>query len=172
MFGWGRLSRPSPPQASPQPVTTARPMLPPLSGARPPAGVTLVQQQPAAAQTLTAPFVSRIPDRRSITYYYQYGAMNMPITVPYPGGADGQVWRSRFQPYVRRLTTAAPSRSFMRMVFPTNRGATFRAAAPSTQTTGGPGPGRMQGKPIFGRVQNIPRASRTVPAYNTQSSPA
>lgn len=170
MFGWGRMARPSPPGAAPQPQTTTGVFAAP-TGTPPPPAAPLAQRLPPGELASRAPYVSQVPNRDGIVYMYSYGATQMPRTVPYPGGADGQVWRSQFQPFVRRLFAWAPSSRFGHIapLSPHNLGITFRAPALRTQTTGGPGPGRMAGRPIFSRVQRIPRATREVPTYDTRS---
>jgi hypothetical protein len=162
----GVLTRRTPPPASP----ASAPYYPAVMGYRPPSGRPLTAVLPASMQRLTAPFVSRVPNRDGICYLYSYGAAAMPQSPPWPGGADGQVYKSSFQPYVKRMTAWAPSARFMHMVFPRNYGLSFRSPAPHVQITGGPGPGRMGVRPIFSRIQRIPRATRTVPTYDTQSA--
>jgi len=163
---WPLLGRPSPPPGNP--VTS--PYFPMVMGLRPPS------QPPFGGRLMSVPLVAntsvvnRIPVRTDVTYNYSYGADRMPLKPPWPGGADGGVYRSTFQPYVRRLFAWAPSSRFMRLAFPRNYGISFRAPQISTQTTGGAGPGRMRPRPFFTRVQTIPRPGRQVPVYPTQSA--
>jgi len=125
---------------------------------------------PTTAWTQSA-VVNRVPRRGGLRYFYSHGAIRMPAwRVPYPGGADGRVNSSAFQPDLVQLDTWSQHDRWFEAGYPRNLGYSFRVPQLKTQVTGGQGPGRMAQRPLFPRVQRVPRYSTTAPTYATRSA--
>lgn len=146
----------------PAPVTTyasAAPYTPLVS-----ANVT-----PATTAWTRAAVVMRVPRRRGLRYFYNYGSTPMPA----PGcRASNRVESSLFQPIKTQLVDWTQNDAWFEGGYPRNLGFTFRVPQLKTQVTGGAGPGAMAQRPLFPRVQRVPRYSTYIPQYPTRGTVA
>lgn len=116
--------------------------------------------------------VDRKPRRGGLQAFYGYGAERQHLPNPYPGGNDGLVRSSAFQPFLNHLFNFHINTAWFEAGYPRNLGWTFRVNQLKTQPTGGPTRARMDVKPGFTRVQRVPRYSTVPKTYATRSARA
>lgn len=125
---------------------------------------------PASTIRSNSGIVSRKPIRRGNEFFYSHGATSMPTESVLQPGAAG-VWSSRFQTQNVALLTWQMNRSIFMAGYPRNLGFTFRAPKPNVNSaTGGPTTAVQGPKPIFNKVQTVPRYTVTPLRYNTRSA--
>lgn len=126
---------------------------------------------PASTNRTNSAVVMRRPRRNGLRYFYAHGGLLMPLNgVPTPGAGGVRV--SAFQPWLVHLYDWITNSAWFAAGYPRNTGLTFRVPQLKTQVTGGSGPGAMDARPLFPRVQSVPRASAIVRRYPTRSSNA
>lgn len=125
---------------------------------------------PASTNRTGAAVVVRIPRRDGLAYHYGYGAVDTPKPQTYPGGNDGRVESSAFQTFVNHLFNWSSNDCWYAAGYPRNLGYTFRVAGVRTNPTGGSTKARMDVKPVWPKVQVIPRYSTVPPVYKTRSA--
>lgn len=112
--------------------------------------------------------VNRRPRRNGLMYFYSHGSTRMPVPgMPTPG--LGGVMSSAYQTLLTTLHDWVINRAWYAGGYPRNLGYAFRVDQIATKTTGG-AVGAMQPRPLFPRVQVIPRPTVTPPTYNTKSA--
>ena len=113
--------------------------------------------------------VSRRPRRDGLRYYYSHGGTVMPApNVPTPG--NGGVANSRYQTILVQLQDWSTNLAWFAAGYPRNLGYSWRQPQPTVQASGGATSATMDARPIFPRVQRVPRASVSIPTYNTRST--
>jgi len=126
---------------------------------------------PATSAWTRSSVVNRVPRRGGLRYFYSHGGTDMPaVRVPYPGGADGRVHSSMFQRTLVTLHDWSQHNRWFEAGYPRNLGWSFRVSQLKTQRTGGSGPGAMAQRPLFPRVQRVPRYTSVAPSYVTRSA--
>lgn len=124
---------------------------------------------PGSSAWTKSAVVNRVPRRNGLRYFYSHGGTDMPIGIPYPGGADGRVSSSSFQRTLVTLHDWSQNDAWY-ICYPRNLGWSFRTPQLKTQVTGSAAPGTMAQRPLFPRVQRVPRASVVPPSYQTRSA--
>lgn len=148
----------------PAPVTTYASSLP---------GMPLTSRlyNPASTARTRSSVVTRAPRRGGMRSFYVHGAVGMPNALPNPGaGGVGGVNSSAFQPNLVQLMDWQVNPSWYEAGYPRNLGLSTRVAQLQTNVTGGPGRSSQDQRPLFTRVQTVPRANVTVRSYPTRSA--
>ena len=114
--------------------------------------------------------VMRAPTRNGNAFFYSHGAVRMPLALPSPGPGVGGVETSEFQPHNIQLMDWQINASWHQAGYPRNLGLSHRQAQPRTGAVGAPGVSRMDQRPLFTRVQSVPRARVLVRSYPTRSA--
>lgn len=113
--------------------------------------------------------VNRRPRRNGMRFYYANGGNRQPrIPVPTPGG--GGVASSAFQTTKADLTPWCINVAWFEAGYPRNLGYVTRVPQPTTKQSGGPTDATMAARPIFPKVQVIPRYHVMPPRYKTASA--
>lgn len=123
---------------------------------------------PGVAPSAKSAVVSR-KSRRGDHSFYTYGGYVMQRPIPGPP-AYGQVMNSSFQRVNKRLFFWQQIRTLFEAGYPRNLGLSHRQAQPVTNASGGAGTSVMTQRPLFTRVQQVPRSRAVVPTYNTRSA--
>jgi hypothetical protein len=126
-------------------------------------------QVPASTAWTRSAVVMRKPRRKGIRYFYSHGGMDVPPPQVQPGPRSGMVALSLFQRTLVTLHDWSQNDGWF-ICYPRNLGWSFRVDQLKTQVTGGPGPSRSAAKPLFPRVQRVPRPSVVPRAYDTKSA--
>lgn len=163
----GRM--PTPPAGTP--VTWQGDLVPPVTSYAASRDVSPLSSRsyiPPSTNRTNSAVVTRVPRRNGIAYFYSHGGLTMPANaVPRPG--SGGVWSSSFQQVLVQLHDWVKNSDWFAAGYPRNLGYAFRVQQVSTKAGGG-SVGRMQPRPLFPKVQVIPRATVVPPAYKTRSS--
>ncbi len=126
---------------------------------------------PATSNRTGSAVVHRVPRQGGLETYRVYGLAPMPV--PLRGApAYGSVVRSYFQRLNRWLSMWQIYPELHGAGYPQNLGLTFQAPALKTQfsPTGGPTAARMSSRPMFTKVQEVPRSAVLVGRYRTRSA--
>lgn len=124
---------------------------------------------PASTNRTGSPVVSRADRRDGLRYFYSHGGIQMPVpSVPRPG--PGGVVSSAYQQVLVQLHDWATNNQWFAAGYPRNLGYSFRAQQLQTKASGGPTSAVMQQKPVFARVQRVPRYSVVPNRYPTRST--
>lgn len=124
---------------------------------------------PASTNRTGSPVVSRADRRDGLRYYYSHGGIQMPVNgVPRPGA--GGVLSSAHQTVLVQLHDWVTNNAWFAAGYPRNMGYSFRAQQLQTKATGGPTSAAMQQKPVFARVQRVPRYSVVPNRYPTRAA--
>lgn len=125
------------------------------------------QIPPSSARSGSA-VVNRRPRRSGYRYFYSHGGVQQPrVGVPRPGA--GGVQSSAFQTTLVQLHDWSINADWFEAGYPRNLGYVTRVPQPITKVTGAPGNSQMDPKPIFPRVQVVPRYYVMPPRYQTRS---
>lgn len=120
---------------------------------------------PSTNQTSSA-VVKQSPRRGGMRYFLTYGAMRMPLPVFASG--PGQVPSSAFQSMSANRAEWDINPDWAEAGYPRNLGWSTKVPQLQTNITGGPGTSAQTAKPLFGRVQVVPRSRVTVRTYPTR----
>jgi hypothetical protein len=114
--------------------------------------------------------VNRRPRMKGILPYYAHGAVIMPtLGVPTPG--NGGVANSRYQTFLVQLHTWQQNLAWFAAGYPQNLGYSTRVGVINTQVTGsGATNATMASRPLFPRIQRVPRYDVRPPRYDTRSA--
>lgn len=124
---------------------------------------------PATTGKSRSAVVDRRDIRKGLLYYYSHGGKMMPIPqVTNPAGGGVQV--SAFQRVLVQLQDWVINTGWHMGGYPRNLGLSFRQGQLETQVTGGSGPGAMAQRPLFPKVQVVPRYTAPVRRYATKGT--
>lgn len=121
-----------------------------------------------------AAVVQRRLRQNGLIYSYSHGGVTNSTRLPYPGSSDGFVRSSVFQRVFVTLHTWTTNVGWFSGGYPRNLGWSFRTPQLqfNAQTNGGSGGARMTQRPMFNKVQTVPRYSTVPPAFPTTSAKA
>lgn len=161
-----------PGRAGPGSITWEGDLVPPVTtyaSARPyGAPSARLNIRPSTNRTNSA-VVDRRPRRNGLRYFYAHGSTVMPVGgVPRPG--PGGVLSSAFQRILVHLTDWSQNDALFAAGYPRNLGLSFRVAQLNTQVSGGSGPGAMEARPLFPKIQRVPRYSTDPRYYPTRAT--
>lgn len=125
---------------------------------------------PASLNTTNSAVVNRAQRSGGMRSFYAHGAVPMPTPVPYAG--YGGVNSSAANQYNVNLFDWQINPSWFEAGYPRNLGLSTRVPQLQTNITGGPGKSRATARPLFTRVQQVPRAQVTVRTYQTKAANA
>lgn len=125
---------------------------------------------PSSTNVTGSAVVARAPRRNGHAFFYSHGGVPMDMPLARPGVGAGGVESSRFQPINVQLMDWQINASWHEAGYPRNLGLATRVPQPMTNRTGGPGRSEMGQRPLFTRVQNVPRARVLVRSYPTRSN--
>lgn len=123
---------------------------------------------PPSTNRSGAPVVNRKDRRNGQQFFYSHGAV--PMLPPIDQVAKGGVNTSRFQTSNVQLMDWQKNLSWFEAGFPRNLGWVTRVSILDTKASGGPGNSTMDSRPLFHRVQRVPRYQALPATYNTRSS--
>ena len=124
---------------------------------------------PACSNRTSSAVVTRRPRRGGLDYHYSHGAeVRMMPQVPTPGA--GGVRSSTFQPILVQLHDWCINRAWFAAGYPRNLGLSTRVDQLKTNVSGGSTDAAMDQRPLFPRVQRIPRYSVKPASYKTTAS--
>lgn len=124
---------------------------------------------PATTGKTRSAVVTRRDIRKGIMYFYAHGGVEMPVPGVPTVGAGG-VQSSRFQKTLVQLQDWVINEGWFMGGYPRNLGLSFRVGQLKTQVSGGSGPGMMAQRPLFPRVQVVPRYTAPVRRYATKGA--
>lgn len=125
---------------------------------------------PASTVVSGSAVVMRAPRRNGHAFFYSHGGVPMALPLARPGVGAGGVESSQFQRTNVQLMDWQINSSWHEAGYPRNLGLSTRVPQPTTNQTGGPGRSQMVQRPLFTRVQSVPRARVLVRAYPTRST--
>lgn len=126
---------------------------------------------PGTTALTGAPVVFRGQRRGGHRFFYSHGAVPMPPALPGPSGV-GQVRVSLFQRFNMLLADWMINAAWREAGVPQNLGWSSKTPQLETNVTGGPGSSRQTTRPLFPKVQQVPRARARVGTYPTRGSRA
>lgn len=125
-------------------------------------------QVPASTNRSGSMVVNRRLRRVGQQFFYSHGGVSMPT--PISGAAEGGVVNSRSQMVNVQLMDWQKNTEWFAAGYPRNLGYVTRVAQPQTNASGGNGSSVMASKPIFPKVQKVPRYQAIPPSYPTRST--
>jgi len=126
---------------------------------------------PASENVTNSAVVARMPRRGGHVFFYSHGAVRMPNALPGNGATGpGGVNSSAFQPDNVQLMDWQINRAWAEAGRPRNLGLSTRVPQLRTNQTGGPGKSSSVQRPLFTRVQVVPRTRAVVRTYGTRSA--
>lgn len=126
---------------------------------------------PSSTNIANSAVVQRKPNRQGIRYFYSHGGVEMPLGMGQAGPMTGiAVVSSAFQRWLVQLHDWVIYDGLYQAGYPRNLGYSFRAEQLSTKKSGGSTDARMDQRPLFPRVQKIPRFTTVPPVYPTRSA--
>lgn len=125
---------------------------------------------PASTNRTNSAVVDRRPRRGGHNFFYSHGAVPMRTPIDESQTSMGLVPISTFQPYNVQLMDWQINTSWYEAGYPRNLGLSTRVPQLQTQVTGGGGPGAMDQRPLFTKVQQVQRARVLVQTYRTKAS--
>lgn len=123
---------------------------------------------PPSTNRTGAGVVNRRPRRNGQEFFYSHGAV--PMLPPIDQVAKGGVNSSRFQTSNVQLMDWQKNTAWFAAGYPRNLGWVTRVGQLPTKASGGPGNSTMEQRPLFPRVQRVPRYQATPPSYKTRSA--
>lgn len=131
--------------------------------------ISRLRQVASTAWTRSA-IVNRAPRRGGIRSFYVHGGVVMPNGLPNPGPESGNVNISAFQRVLVQLMDWQINPSWFEAGYPRNLGFSTRVSQLETNQTGGPGKSSSDQRPLFTKVQTVPRARAVTPRFGTRSA--
>lgn len=125
---------------------------------------------PASTVVSGAAVVNRQPRRGGHRFFYSHGAVPMPPALPGSGPGIGGVFSSLFQRFNIQLMDWQINTSWYESGYPRNLAWSTRVPQLQTNVTGGPGKSQQTQRPLFTRVQTVPRATVRVRSYPTKAA--
>jgi hypothetical protein len=132
-------------------------------------GIAAHLNVPACSNRTNSAVVSRRPRRVGLDFHYSHGGVVQPFPeVPTPGA--GGVRSSTFQPILVQLHDWCVNRACFAAGYPRNLGLSTRVSQLQTNRSGGSTDAEMDQRPLFPKVQRVPRYSVRPAVYQTRSS--
>jgi hypothetical protein len=124
---------------------------------------------PATSNRTNSAVVNRRPRRNGLRYFYGHGGLVMPFRA-IPSVGTGGVQNSFYQTILVQLHDWSQNLSWFAAGYPRNLGYSTRVSQLNTNVTGGSTNAAMNQRPLFPKVQRVPRYSVRPNVYQTKSS--